>query len=278
MSPIKLLTLSSCLFAATQHAAGIVKWNLVWSDEFNSNGAPNPEKWTCEEGFFRNDELQCYTSRPENARVENGVLVIEGRKEHIKNPKRLPGSTHPKHMNEYADYTSASLDSKAHWTYGRIEVRAKLPEGQGVWPAIWTLGINNETDWWPKCGEIDIMEFVGNEPDTIYSTIHFGEDEEHHCSNQGKIQTGKPYDDFHVYAIEWSKDHINFFFDDKKYHTVNLNEAGSGKNNPFRNPHFLRINLALGGTWGGKLDDSILPQKYLIDYVRVYQRKQIPDF
>ena len=241
-------------------------WSLVWSDEFDNPGLPDPAKWDYEVGFVRNGESQYYTKgRPENARVEDGALVIEGRKESFK-PEKGPT----------ASYTSASLitRNKASWKYGRIEVCAKLPQGKGVWPAIWMLGtaFGKDADW-PMCGEIDILEYVGKEPDTIYATIHYGGSREGHKKDMGQHVASAPFKDFHVYAMEWNTDQIDFFFDGVKYHTIRLDQAGTGENNPFRKPFYLLINLALGGVWGGDIDDSIFPQKYLIDYVRVYQQR-----
>lgn len=242
------------------------EWNLVWSDEFDKDGAPDPANWDYEVGFVRNQESQYYTkSRLENARVEDGALVVEGRKEIFK-PEKGPE----------ASYTSASLitRNKASWKYGRIEIRAKVPQGKGVWPAIWMLGtaFGNDADW-PMCGEIDIMEFLGHTPDTVHGTVHYGASRETHTKSEGKhVPAAPPFGGFHVYAIQWDADRIDWFFDGVKYHTFLLDEAGAGENNPFRKPFYLLINLALGGSWGGEIDDAILPQKYLIDYVRVYQR------
>jgi beta-glucanase (GH16 family) len=251
------------------------KWELVWSDEFDHNGLPDPAKWSYEEGYVRNQEKQYYTrERLENARVENSMLVIEGRKEQFKNPRYRAGSTNYRTAKEYAEYTAASLitSRKASWLYGRIEVRAKLPQGLGVWPAIWMLGDNHTSVGWPRCGEIDIMEFVGHDPNHVHATVHYSLDGKHKSSGN-KLETPAPYNDFHVYAVEWDKDRMDFYFDDKKYHTFELKLADENGRNPFRKPQFLMINLALGGSWGGKIDDAILPQKYLIDYVRVFKAK-----
>jgi beta-glucanase (GH16 family) len=215
-----------------------------------------------EEGFVRNGESQYYTrERLENARVENGMLVIECRKEHFQPAHHAP-----------VEYTSASLTTlnKASWQYGRIEVRAKLPEGKGVWPAIWTLGANEKKAGWPACGEIDIMEFVGWETNNIHGTVHYSVDGRH-AHDGCTYGTRRPSDDFHIYALEWNADRIDFYFDTNKYHTVFIDKAGHGDDNPFRKPHYLLLNFALGGDWGRAIDDAILPQKYLIDYVRIYQ-------
>jgi beta-glucanase (GH16 family) len=237
-------------------------WTMVWSDEFNYTGLPDSSKWSYEHGFIRNREKQYYTrGRAENARVEGGMLIIEGRKENF---KVKSGDT--------AQYTSASLIAKTpgNWIYGRIEVRAKLPEGKGVWPAIWTLGANLPQVGWPACGEIDIMEFVGKEPDNIYSTLHYRSAGVHKL-NQKRFHTIRPSDDFHVYSTEWYPDRIDFFFDGEKYQSVQTDDAGLGLENPFRNPQKLLINLAFGGSWGGEIDDAMFPQKFLIDYVRIYK-------
>jgi beta-glucanase (GH16 family) len=238
------------------------KWKLVWSDEFDYQGLPDKTKWDYEEGFVRNDESQYYTrARLENARVEHGQLIIECRKEHFTPANHAP-----------VEYTSASLvtQNKASWQYGRIEVRAKLPQGKGVWPAIWTLGTNISQVGWPASGEIDIMEFVGKETNNVHGTVHFAAEGKHQ-SDSGVMETAKPYDGFHVYAIEWTPDRIDFYFDSHKYHTVFTDKAGQGEDNPFRKPHYLLINFALGGGWGGPINETVLPQKYVIDYVRVYK-------
>ncbi len=252
-----------------------LKWHLVWSDEFDYEGLPDPTKWDYEEGFVRNHEMQYYTrAREENARVENGMLVIEGRKEQWKNPKYKAGSKKWQNQREFASYTAASLITlnKASWKNGRIEVRAKLPHGEGIWPAIWTLGVNClQVVGWPQCGEIDIMEFFGKDPNEIQANVHYAVNGRHRWNGR-RLQTDKPYADFHIYAIEWHPDRVDFFFDRTKYYTFTIDSAGKGKDNPFRKPHYLLINLALGGIWGGPIDDTALPQKYLIDYVKVYKR------
>jgi beta-glucanase (GH16 family) len=248
-------------------------WKLTWADEFDYTGLPDPNKWDYEEGFVRNREQQYYTrSRKENARVEDGVLVIEGRKERFRNARGQPGSKDwPR--QEFADYTAASLITrgKAAWCYGRVEVRAKLPQGKGVWPAIWMLGTNISKVGWPRCGEIDIMEFVGHTPNLVHGTMHYAAAGRHR-SKGGRIKTQRPFDDFHVYAVEWFPDRMDFYFDKTQYFTFKLDDATQKGDNCFRKPHYLLINLALGGSWGRAIDDRILPQKYLIDYVRIYER------
>jgi beta-glucanase (GH16 family) len=261
---------NNALLAAS--SASTEKWSLVWSDEFDKDGAPDPAKWDYEPstygtGWIREGESQYHTTaRRENARVENGLLVLEARKEEFTTA-----------TGRQASYTSASLVTKgrASWRYGRIEVRAKLPRGTGTWPAIWMLGdsFGGHAEW-PMCGEIDIMEHVGKEPEHIYSTIHYGASrEEHTASKQGLFSKPDLYSDFHVYAVEWNENRLDFFVDDSKYHSIDLAEAGVGPDNAFRHPFFLLLTLTIGGPWGGPLiDDGIFPAKFLVDYVRVYQQ------
>jgi beta-glucanase (GH16 family) len=259
------------LFGIQAHAEN---WKLIWADEFNQPGLPDPAHWTNELGFIRNHESQFYTvARPENARVTNGVLVIEARKEQFPNLNHKSGS---KTQPEFAQYTSASLKTKnlAEWQYGRIEVRAQLPRGRGVWPAIWMLGANESQVGWPRCGEIDIMEYVGFEPDTIHANIHTGK--YNHNKKNGKGSTLKlpqPFESFHNYSIEWSPEKIDFFVDDFKYFTYAREESAGQDAWPFDQKCYLILNLAIGGEWGGMhgIDDSIFPQRFEIDYVRVYQ-------
>jgi beta-glucanase (GH16 family) len=261
--------------AAGANGLDPARWVLAWSDEFNYTGLPDPAKWGYEEGFVRNHESQFYThDRKENARVENGMLIIEGRKEHYKNPNYDPAAKHGLRSQEFAEYTAASLitRNKESWRYGRIEVLARLPQGKGVWPAIWTLGTDETTIGWPRCGEIDIMEFVGHDPTHIHGTVHYGKDGKHESSHE-QITVHAPWDDFHVYAVEWSPSTIDWSFDGTKYHSFKVDEAGAGASNAFRKPHYLLLNLALGGDWGGAIDDRMMPQKFMIKYVRVYKQK-----
>jgi beta-glucanase (GH16 family) len=236
-------------------------WILTWFDEFDGTGLPDPSKWGYEVGFIRSKELQYYTrARPENARLEGGMLVIESRKE----------------AYETAAYTSASLHTKgkAEFLYGRIEVRAKLPTGRGMWPAIWMLGVNIDQVGWPTCGEIDIMENVGFDPNRIYGTVHT--QAYNHVAGTAKganLAIATPWEGFHVYAIEWSSTEIVFVVDEQRYFTFPNEKQGSAKW-PFDRPHYLILNTAIGGSWGGQkgIDDGIFPQRYYIDYVRVLRR------
>ncbi|MBN1985610.1 MAG: glycoside hydrolase family 16 protein [Prolixibacteraceae bacterium] len=241
-----------------------VEWELVWEDNFETDGLPNENIWSYEVGYIRNNEAQYYTEkRAENARVENGNLVIEARKDNWNGN----------------GITSASINTfnKKNVLYGRVEVRAKLPTGRGTWPAIWMLGTNIKTGTgWPACGEIDIMENVGFDPDVIHANVHTKAYNHVLGTNKGnKITVSKPYNDFHIYTIEWFENHIDFYVDDSLYFSFK-NEQTGNDTWPFDKPHYLIINLAIGGGWGGQqgIDETIFPQKYYIDYVKVYKQKE----
>lgn len=239
----------------------------IWSDEFDNVGAPDSTKWNYDLGDgcpnvcgWGNNEAQYYTQDAKNVRVENGNLIIEAHKD------SLGGKA----------YTSTRMVSKfkGDWLYGRIEVKAKLPRGKGTWPAIWML----PTDWkyggWPASGEIDIMEHVGYDPGVIHGTIHT-ESYNHGIGTQkeGKITVEDCMDAFHVYAVDWTKDKMDFFVDDKLYHTVTRDPNEDFKGWPFDQRFHLIMNIAVGGNWGGKegIDQSIWPQRMEVDYVRVYK-------
>jgi beta-glucanase (GH16 family) len=237
------------------------KWNSVWSDEFNYTGLPDSSKWNYDVGGdgWGNHELEYYTkARLENARVENGNLIIEAHKEKF----------------EGGNYTSARLvtKGKADWKYGRIEVRAKLPKGLSTWPAIWMLGSTTPLKW-PDDGEIDIMEHVGYDPGAVHASVHCKKyNHVIHTQKTAITQVPDFADAFHVYAVEWDEAHISIFVDDKKYFTF-TNEHSSYDAWPFDQKMHLLLNLAIGGDWGGQkgVDNSIFPVKMLVDYVRVYE-------
>lgn len=236
------------------------EWKLTWSDEFQYQGLPEQSKWDYEEGKVRNNESQYYTrARSENARVEDGMLVIVAKAEDYKG----------------ASHTSASVITrgKKAFLYGRIEVKAKLPTGVGMWPAIWMLGTNRTDIGWPACGEIDIMENVGFDPDTIHANIHTKAYNHVKKTNKGsRIKVKAPYEEFHIYAVEWFEDHMDFFVDDQKYFSFKNEQTGNDAW-PFDKPHYLILNIAVGGSWGGRngIDESIIPQKMYVDYVRYYE-------
>ncbi len=238
------------------------KRKLVWSDEFNYTGLPDAQKWGYDVGGngWGNNELQYYTlADTNNAVVRKGILTITARKE----PK------------ENRQYTSARLVTrgKAEWTYGRIEIRAKLPKGRGTWPAIWMLGSNIKEAGWPKCGEIDIMEHVGYDPDTLVGTIHT-QSYNHVKGTQKskKIFIKNPYTEFHVYAVDWTPEKMDFLLDGVTYLSI-PNEHKTVNEWPFDKPEYLLLNVAVGGNWGGTkgVDESVFPTAMEVDYVRIYQ-------
>jgi beta-glucanase (GH16 family) len=256
-----VLTITSCITPGVKDR----QWELVWSDEFDVPGTPAITKWfPIDKGAgWSNDEKQAYTRNRNNYFVENGYLVIEARKEKYRN----------------AEYTSARLMTQnlGDWTYGRIEVKAKLPSGRGVWPAIWMLPTSSRSHGygWPESGEIDIMEHVGFEPDIIHATVH-SKKYNWTKNNQRSGQTLVPgiATDFHVYFLDWYPDRIDIGVDDKVYFSYSDEKTG-WEAWPFDKPFFLVLNVAIGGNWGGMkgIDDSIFPQRMEVDYVRVYQDK-----
>ncbi len=274
---ILLLFLFSSIFCCLCIAQNPQKRQLVWQDEFNYTGLPDTARWGYEVGHIRNKEQQYYTqARKQNIRVDNGMLTIIGRKEIWANEFYIKDSTDWRFKDSIAQYTSASINSKAGWQYGRIEVKAKLPQGGGIWPAIWMMGVNREEVGWPLCGEIDIMEYIGNHPQDIYGTIHFPDPtNKQYRSSGGKITDSTISNSFHVYAIERDEKKIDVYFDEKKYHTFIIDSAGKTFENPFRKPFYLKLNLAMGANWPGPINDTVLPQQFVVDYVRVYQNNKV---
>lgn len=234
-------------------------WNLVWHDEFDGETI-DLNNWTYDlgAGGWGNGESQHYTDRPENARIENGMLVIEARQE------RYYGSY----------YTSARLKTQGlqEFQYGRIEARLRVPAGRGLWPAFWMLGSNFATVGWPDSGEIDIMEYIGREPDLILGTIHGPGYSGALGLSHWNRQDYDIADDFHTYAVEWDEDQITWFYDGEAYGTYTRSDIGE-REWPFDQPFFIILNLALGGTLPGPIGlDTVFPAQYLVDYVRVFQR------
>ena len=247
-------------------------YSLIWSDEFNgTNGSqPDPSKWTYDIGGsgWGNHELEYYTNRRENARIENGNLVITARQE----PHKAPNGA------EF-DYTSARLKTQGLFSqaYGRFEARIKLPAGQGLWPAFWMLGDNFGSAGWPKCGEIDIMENIGKEPGINHGSVH-GPSSTNATSDLTatiSLPAGQTLsNDFHVYAVEWEPDTIRFYLDANLYVAFSAAQWPPGGTWVFDHRFFLILNVAIGGDWPGSPDDSTeFPQTMLVDYVRVYKRK-----
>ena len=236
---------------------------LAWSDEFNGKTL-NASNWTYETGGggWGNSELEYYTNSVNNTFLTGGYLVLEARKETV-------GTN---------NYTSARLktEDKKTFTYGRIDIRAKLPKGQGLWPALWMLGNNiSQSGYsWPACGEIDIMELLGNNPQRVYSTVHWGQvNLSFHDSKGGNysLSSGSFFDTFHVFSMQWDATKMVFLVDDNTIFTINKSEMTTGTY-PFDKPFFFIFNVAVGGAWPGNPDSStIFPQRMIVDYVRIYQ-------
>lgn len=254
--------------AAAQAPSG---YRLAWSDEFDRDGRPDPANWNYEHGFVRNKELQWY--RPENARVEKGLLVIEGKRERVENPHYDAKSDDWRKNRPYAEYTASSLRTMGlrEFQYGRFEIRAKIDARKGLWPAIWTLGAKGG---WPQGGEVDLLEYYDDSllANTVYGT------------GQGIWDTGKvPLKEFtdrdpdwaskfHVWRMEWDERAIRLYVDERLLNETDItgtkNPDGS---NPFHQPHYILLNLAIGSN-GGDPSKTEFPTRYEVDYVRVYQK------
>jgi beta-glucanase (GH16 family) len=246
-------------------------WKLVWSDEFDQDGRPDPARWTYESGFVRNQEAQWY--RPENAWCEKGMLIIEGRRERWKNPNFEAGSTSWTRSREFAEYTSASVTTKGiqSWRYGRFEMRARIDTRAGLWPAFWTLGVERP---WPRNGEVDIMEFYRGE--LLANLIWQGTPRTASFTRRKPIASfaGAEWSSqFHVWRMDWDENRIVITVDGEVLNDSELDRAANPDGtNGFREPHYLILNLAIGGTAGGDPAGTKFPARFEIDWVRVYQK------
>jgi beta-glucanase (GH16 family) len=227
--------------------------SLYWSEEFNTNGAPDATKWGYDlgAGGWGNSELEYYTSRSQNVIVEGGVLKIKAIKESYNG----------------SEYTSTRLLSKDKFafTYGKIEVKAKLPAGVGTWPAIWMLGSDIGTAGWPACGEIDIMEHRGSELNKIFGTLHYPGHSGGNADGSTKVITNATTE-FHVYSVDWTATSIKIYVDDVLYHTVT-----NSSSIPFNHNFFIILNVAMGGTFGGSVDPNFTNATMEVDYIRLYK-------
>ena len=256
---------------------------LVWSDEFNTDGAPDTDKWEFEEGFVRNHEDQWY--KKDNAYQKDGLLIIECRKETTpqKNPWYNPDIKQWNRQRDSIRYTSACLITKNKFSfrYGRLEVRARIPVSYGAWPAIWTLGNKME---WPSCGEIDLLEFYRTDGKP-YILANFAWGNERHYDAVWK-SAKIPYEHFlstdpfwatrfHIWRMDWDENTIRIYLDDELLNEVSQSTTINGSigkhKSPFTQPHYILLNLALGGDNGGWIDDTAFPMRYEIDYVRVWK-------
>jgi beta-glucanase (GH16 family) len=248
--------------------------NLVMADEFNVDGAPDPSLWTYDigdgsaEGIpgWGNNELQYYTDRPENVKVENGLLVITAREE------AFDGSS----------YTSARITTQNLFEqqYGRFEARIRMPLGKGIWPAFWLLGNDCDINPWPQCGEIDVMEYLGDAPTIVFGSAHGpGYNAGDSISKEYELENDRFDTGFHVFGIEWGPDYINYYVDDELYQQITpettAEEAVDNVPNPgewvFNRPFYIILNIAVGGNLpGAPNEDTQFPQRMYVDYVRVY--------
>ena len=271
-TPIILLIIISCKQSTEQADVDTTtnksEYELVWSDEFDADGLPDATKWAYAIGDgcpelcgWGNGEKQYYTDKKENARIENGVLIIEATKEAI----------------DSSEYTSAKLQTKGKqdWLYGKFKTRARLQSGKGTWSAIWMLPTENKYGHWPKSGEIDIMEHVGHESDWVFGTIHT-EAYNHligtHIGDSMEVADSEA--EFHNYTLEWTEDSLKWSVDNEVYFSV-ANKNKTSAEWPYDQRFYFILNIAIGGFWGEMygIDDDAFPQKMEVDYVRVYQKK-----
>lgn len=252
-----------------------IGYSLIWFDEFNINGSIDSLKWNFESGFVRNQEDQWY--QKENASCEGGNLVIVGKNEYKSNPNFIAGSNNWKTKREFIKYSSSSLVMKKEYAfkYGRVEVRAKIDAQTGLWPAIWTLGIDGE---WPSNGEVDIMEYYDNKilANFAYANVaRYKPIWDNATKNIEALGGNNWVAQFHIWTLDWDENSMQIKVDGVMINEIDLTKTinkSDGKN-PFRQPHYLLLNLALGGLSGGSLSNTVLPSKYLVDYVRIYQKK-----
>ncbi|GAB2806491.1 glycoside hydrolase family 16 protein [Ferruginibacter profundus] len=269
---------SSCnhhLAGTNKVASGKDGYTLVWADEFNKDGRPDTSNWNYENGFVRNEELQWY--QPENANCINGSLVIEAKREQKPNPRYTEGTNDWRKKRQNIEYTSSCVltRGKQQWQYGRFEMRAKIDISKGMWPAWWTLGVDKG---WPGNGEIDIMEYyrgkllaniacLGNNHKAQWYSNTFKTD-----SLGGTAWANQ----FHTWRMDWTEEYIALYCDEQLLNKTNLdllvNKDGSNFN-PFKQPHYMLLNLAMGGMNGGDPSQTSFPRKFEVDYVRVYQKK-----
>ena len=252
-------------------------YRIVWADEFEKEGKPDRKKWTYETGFVRNNELQWYQA--DNAYCKDGRLMIEGRRETRPNPDFEQGNRSWRKSRKSISYTSACLLTRGlhQWQYGRFEIRAKIVAAEGLWPAIWFLGVDGR---WPSCGEIDLMEFYDGQ--ILANACWSGGRNWRADWDTVKKPLAEFKDDawderFHIWRMDWDEASIRLYVDNLLLNTIHLTEtinaSDRGPKNPFHQPHYLLLNLAIGGTQGGDPSDTPFPTRYEIDYVRVYQQE-----
>ena len=273
------VALSACVTQISTVEAPITddRYRLVWRDEFDQDGPPDPKKWVHELGFVRNRELQWY--QPENAYCRDGILIIEARREKVVNPGYDPDNSHWASRRRRSRFTSSSLTTQRRhqWLYGRFEVRAKITAEDGLWPVIWFLGVEGK---WPRSGEIDLMEYYRGH---LLANAAWETERRHRVKwDTVKIPISKLGQDdwdepFHIWRMDWDKDSIVLSVDGRVLNTIDLsktnNPSGVSPANPFQQPHFLLLSLAIGGTNGGSPAQTEFPSRFELDYVRVYQKR-----
>ena len=278
--PILIIFLAFFLSCATTQRKNMIPsgYKLVWADEFKDGTRPNTKFWSYEKGFVRNEELQWYQS--ENAKIQNGKLVISGKKESVKNHQYQPESKNWKLNRKLAEYTSASINTrgKFDFQFGILEVKAKIDTSMGMWPAIWTLGIEKG---WPSNGEIDVMEYylVDQKPAILANAAWKGKTSYVSWDSEklpfSKFIEKDPdwADKYHIWKMNWTKDFIKIYLDNELLNTIDLTTTKNPDGfNPFHQPHYILLNLAIGGN-GGEPSNTSFPRTYEVDYVRVYQKK-----
>lgn len=275
-----VLLLATAAALASLSAQSEPAWKLVWADEFNTafntEGRPNPANWIFENGFVRNEELQWY--QPQNAYCRGGYLILEARREKRPNPDYQAGASDWKRSREFAPYTSASLQTKGlhAWRYGRFEMRARIDTSAGLWPAFWTLGVTGE---WPSNGEIDIMEYYRN---MVLANVAWATATRYHAHWSSVRKPLERFGDpawsakFHVWRMDWDAESIQLFVDGELMNHVELSATTNGDGsgiNPFKQPQFVLLDLAVGGKNGGDPSATKFPAQFEVDYVRVYQKQ-----
>jgi beta-glucanase (GH16 family) len=263
MRIIIIFFIAVCFVAcsASRNETSTSNWKLSWSDEFNYSGLPDSTKWNYDTGGhgWGNNELQYYTHADiKNVEVSNGTLKLRAIREQTGN----------------REYSSARLVTrgKEDFTYGRIEIKAKLPQGRGLWPAFWMLGMNAEKIGWPECGEIDIMEHVGFEKDSVFGTVHTKSYNHIIGTQKGKKAFIKdPYNTWNTYSIEWTPEKMDFLLNGNMYNQI-INENRTTAEWPFDSPFYILLNIAVGGNLGGMkgIDTTVFPAQMEVDYIRVY--------
>jgi beta-glucanase (GH16 family) len=281
IATICLISMMTSIVTAQQAGSSMnsnssTELKLVWSDEFDKDGRPDPNNWTYERGFVRNQELQWY--QPENARCENGMLIIEGRRERKQNPRYSSDGRDWRQNREYAEYTSSSLTTRRlhGWKFGRFEMRGRIDTRHGLWPAFWTLGVEGP---WPSNGEIDIMEYYRG---VLLANAAWAAERRWTAQWDDSRKLITEFNDpnwsekFHIWRMDWDADSIKLYVDDLLLNQVDLKETINKDNegkNPFHQPHYIILNLAIGGTSGGDPSNTKFPAKFEVDYVRIYQKQ-----